>query len=212
MLPWSVLRIATMASRWATPAEDVDSSKRDSSPKTTATRARSSTRAFEAEERTTTMDEKAKTYERPSYAVRDMEQRVAAIRGKHLTDSVDHIEWAATHAMRTDLDALRGHVDGMLGSSEFWAREGLRAVTRAWEHEVALAKFKAALSDAAYVRCGRDFAPKGLFVYRRTPGSPSGVTLSASIDRCPEAEALMEAARSCRVSPTEGLNKSGAGL
>lgn len=148
-------------------------------------------------------------YDRPSYAVDSLETQIEGIIGQHLTAAVSTLEHNWRMQVRDELEAMRSYVDGKGSSADFWYREGFRRRTDAYEKAYRLAVFRDALArpDVAYVRCGRDFMPDVWLVYLRDPKSPSGVRHEASMKRCPEADALVDASERCTMSPTEGLSR-----
>ena len=128
----------------------------------------------------------------PDYCVASLERRLANIRGQHKTKSVEDLGVGLLRAMREEVEAFRFKVDGKGGSGEFWYRVGYRAITTAWEREVLLARFKAALVDAVRVTFGHPVSPDSVHVYRRCPESPTGVSHVMSIDRdWPEVQELL---------------------
>lgn len=153
----------------------------------------------------------AATYDRPSYAIDSLETQIKGVIAQHLTAAVSSLEHNWRMQVRDELEAMRAYVDGRkTGTSEFWYREGFRRRTEAYEKAYRLAVFRDALSqsDVAYVRCGRDFMPDVWLVYVRDLKSPSSVRHVASMERCPEADALVDASKRCTLSPTEGLARN----
>ncbi len=113
------------------------------------------------------------TWERPQYAIDSLNQRLASIKGSHLTQSISEI---TSHLM----DILRGQARIATNPAEttipFWRYEGNPAIIQALENELVLARFKAALEheNFAYVANGHKVSPNFYHIYHTDKSSPTG--------------------------------------
>lgn len=144
------------------------------------------------------------SYERPSYAVQEMESQLAYIRGQHRTRSAADLlkDWQGRQ--REELRCMRDRYDlGDKGgvSGEFWYAEGWRTLTDAAEREYHLARFKEALADCAYVRRGHSVSRDSWHVYKSDPSSPTSVMHAVSFEFCPEADLLVEESHKAALPP-----------
>lgn len=145
------------------------------------------------------------TYERPTNVVENLQQRLAAIKGEHLTQTVEHLMACYHQAANEELDAMRRAYD-VGRAPEFWLCEGYRLLTAAHEHEWRLATFKKELETCAYVRAGHGCMSTTWLVYVWDHTSPTAVRLTTSCKFGPESDALVIAHQKC---PTEKCAAAG---
>lgn len=121
------------------------------------------------------------------------------IRGIHLAWSPERIESQLLVALRNEVSIMRTAYDEVVGVGlscgfdPFWLREGYRAVTAAWEFELALAKFRRACTKAVIVK--RVFLHDHYVwdVFVGEPRNSTGVERNTSHVACPEADAIVSA-------------------
>ena len=140
----------------------------------------------------------------------DFSAQMVWIRGKHATMDVGQIKFFLAYARDNELVALRSYADGKAGCSLFFLRVAGRGLVGAWERELELAEFKAALAApdfllvTSYERHLTSGVVRYVDIWKLTDQGPTEVL--RMVGSSPAVEALLAGVPASRLLARDSLD------